>query len=168
GYTEPTLDPVAMAETAADLSASLLLNPNRAARMVLQHSRDANQLSLQNLLTSIDSRTIKSAPVNGYEGTIQRGINTAVFRNMLGLATNRNASPDVSAITLAHIKNLQSWLNSQASSSKDNNWKSHYAYLSGLVTQMEKDPSSFETPPAPYTPPGAPIGSFDPTLGCEF
>lgn len=168
GYTEPTLDPVAMAETAADLSASLLLNPSRAARMTLQHARDSNQLSLQNLLNTIDTKTIKSAPVSGYEGLIQRGINTAVLRNMLQLAANRNASPDVSAITLAHVRTLQAWLNAQASDNKDDSWKSHYGYLSGLVTQMEKDPSSFETPPSPYTPPGAPIGSIDPVLGCEF
>jgi hypothetical protein len=168
GYTEPTLDPVAMAETAADLSASLLLNPSRAARMTLQHARDSNQLSLQNLLNTIDTKTIKSVPVSGYEGLIQRGINTAVLRNMLQLAANRNASPDVSAITLAHVRTLQAWLNAQASDNKDDSWKSHYGYLSGLVTQMEKDPSSFQTPPSPYTPPGAPIGSIDPVLGCEF
>ena len=168
GYTEPTLDPIAMAESAADLSASLLLNPNRAARMTLQHARDSEQISLQHLLNSIDAKTIKNTPDSGYEGVIQRGINTAVIRNMLQLATNRNASPDVSAITMAHVQTLQSWLNAQSSSNKDDSWKSHYAYLSGLITQMEKDPTSFETPSAPYTPPGAPIGNIDPVFGCEF
>jgi hypothetical protein len=40
GYTAPLLDPASMAEVAADHTMSLIFNPNRSARLVLQHARD--------------------------------------------------------------------------------------------------------------------------------
>lgn len=161
GYTEPTLDPVAMAETSADLTTSLLLHPNRAARLTLQASRDSRQLSLQQVLNDLSGATIQKAPQSGYHGLIQRAINTATMRNVLRLAADNNASPEVQAVATNFVGSLQTWLNNQISRQNNDEWRAHYRLMSSWIDSFYANPSDFRAPPAPYTPPGAPIGSWD-------
>lgn len=161
GYADPVLDPLSMAETASDLSAGLIFNASRAARLVIQHARNNNQLSLHDVITTVVASTIKKTSVSGYSGAVQRAVNTSVLRNLLQLAANSNAAPDVQAISRFHANELKSWLDQQTDREKDQTWKGHYTFLSGWVSTFNDDPNSFKPSPAPYTPPGAPIGSFD-------
>lgn len=159
GYNTPILDPVAMAEIAAQHTSDLLLNPNRASRLTLQHALDSNQPSLQDVIDLTLSTSIKKEMPTGYHGSIQRGINTAVVRSLLQLAANRNASPDAQAISSHKVTQLHTWLQDAAQNSADETTQAHFQYLGNLIQKFSDDPSGFETPPAPYTPPGSPIGS---------
>jgi len=159
GYTDPILDPVAIAEAAVLLTAGLLFNPNRAARLSVQHSRDASQLSLNEMVHTVLDATIKKEMPSGYHGAIQRGINTAVLRSLLQLAADQNASPDVQAITGQQVRNLSNWLNQVSGNNTNELIEAHYHFLSDMIDRYQKDSTDFEAPPAPYTPPGAPIGS---------
>jgi hypothetical protein len=168
GYTNPTLDPLAMAETASDLTASLIFNPNRAARAMLQHQRDQNMPSFDEIVDQLIAATIKKSTADGYHGAVQRAINVSVLRNMLRLAANSDASPDVQAMSRFKAEELQLWLNSRSDRVREPVWRAHYAYLSSWIDQFKEDPTAFSTPSAPYTPPGAPIGSFDEMCGFWF
>jgi hypothetical protein len=53
GRTAVTLDPIAMSETAADLTAALLLHPARLARLLEHHARDERQPELEDVLDEI-------------------------------------------------------------------------------------------------------------------
>jgi hypothetical protein len=173
GYTEPTLDPVSMAETAADLSASLMLNPSRLARVALQHSRDSDQLSLDEYIEKLLTATIKASQSDGYVGTVHRAINLAVLRNLLDGAARKNVSPDVTAVLNTKINMISAWLNQQGITGQTTGnfsiEKAHYFNMASLIEQFYTDPSTFELPGAPYTPPGAPIGSEnDAFLNCSL
>lgn len=161
GYTEPILDPVAIAESAADLSARLLLNANRAARLTVQNARNPNHLSLFEVLDSITKGTVKSPTLTGLEGSVQRAINTAVVRNMIRLAANNQTSPDVKSITSLYLDDLSIWLTNQAKSNRNYTWRAHYLWLKSLIDQLEVSPDSPVIPSEPYMPPGAPIGSTE-------
>lgn len=169
GYTNPILDPLSMAETASDLSASLIFNPNRAARLVVQSARNTAYPSLQDVIRHVLEASVQSGSVTGYEGAVQRSVNVSVTRNLLQLASNRNASPDVQGIAALKVKELKDYLTNRSDRERLVEWKAHYNYLIGLIDRFETDPNSFRAPAAPYTPPGAPIGSGEAFFDyCEF
>jgi hypothetical protein len=171
GYTDPMPDPVAMAEVAADHAASLIFNPERSARLMNQSARNDNYPNLTDVTDAVLSVTLLSDRHSGYLGSVQRGINIAVLRNLLGLAAHEHASPDVKAVTKMVIENLQMELSDQVFGSDDMVWNAHYSDLIRKIDRYLDDPSGFTAPPAPYTPPGAPIGSGESgwlLLMCDF
>src|SRR6056297_3741588 len=172
GYTDPALDPVAMAETAANLTSGLLLNSNRAARLVLQNARDESLPGLDDLFNTLFENSVLMNPSTGYTGTIHRAVNVSVLRNAIQLAADDSATPDVQAMTKMTLQNLASELNSRSSDADTMAWQAHYSYLAGMIRSFMDDPASFSAPEAPYTPPGSPIGSgmgdLHPLMNCSF
>jgi hypothetical protein len=159
GYTDPMLDPVAMAETAAELTSSLIFNPQRAARLMNQSALNPNLFNLADVMEVVMNETILGETPGGYFGTIQRAINIAVFRNAVELASDENASPDVKAVSNLALMELRDSLASLAAETAEPVWRAHFTYLHRLADDFLSDPAEFTTPPAPYTPPGSPIGS---------
>lgn len=172
GYTAPMLDPAAMAEVAADHAASLLFNPQRAARLLNQSARSGNYPDLSDLADMVIGSTILMEEKTGYLGSIHRAINTAVLRNLLQLASDSNSSLDVQAVSNLIIENLQVRLTERALGADEMIWEAHYNKALSMIESYKDDPASFSAPPAPYTPPGAPIGSGEAMhwhhLRCNF
>jgi hypothetical protein len=173
GYTSPALDPVAMAEAAAEHSASLIFNPNRAARLALQAARSAEYPGFESVLSTVANATLLSEPENGYTGSIQRAVDTAVLRNMIQLAANEDNAPDVASLSHLYLTNLKESLAEKAESTEDRTWKGHYHRGASMIERFLSDPGSVTLPPSPYTPPGSPIGSGEPAnvrglLQCSF
>lgn len=171
GYTDPILDPVVMAEVAADHAASLILNRERAARLLNQSARDGGQLTFDGMLNRVLDHTILAGQKDGYHASIQRAVNMAVMRNLLSLAADSGASPDVQAVSNYMIDELRGELESLETDSGEITWRAHYRKLGSMIDDFSDDPDSFTLPSAPYTPPGAPIGSgeFHPLhLLCSF
>jgi len=159
GYTNPILDPVSMAETAANYTASLLFNSQRSARLADHHARDNSKPGLDEYIDTILAHTLLSEDRPGYLGSIQRGINIAVLRNFLQLAGDESASPDVQAITSLYLENLIPDLLRKRAGSESTAWEAHYKFLADLVETFKFHTDSFKAPDSPYMPPGAPIGS---------
>lgn len=171
GYTSPVLDPAAIAEMAADHTASLIFNPERSARLVNQAARNAELPNLDEVIQTVLDQTILADESSGYEASVQRAINTAVLRNLISLAGNENASPDVQAISRMMLQDLQPVLEEKSENTGETVWKAHYIQGAGWIGEFLEEPSDFSVPPAPYTPPGSPIGSGDlPSLHlrCDF
>jgi len=172
GYTDPALDPVAIAETAANLTSGLLLNSNRAARLVLQNARNESQPGLNDLFDTLLANSVLKEPASGYYAPIHRAVNVSVLRNTIMLAADNSAAPDVQAITKMTLQTLSDDLESLKSGSDDLVWQAHYSYLDNMIQSYMENPSTFSAPDAPYTPPGSPIGSglheLLPTQACSF
>jgi hypothetical protein len=172
GYTDPALDPVAIAETAANLTSGLLLNSNRAARLVLQNARDESLPGLNDIFDTLLAGSVLKEPASGYYAPIHRAVNVSVLRNAIMLAGDNSAAPDVQAITKMTLQMLSEDLNSRQSNSENISWQAHYSYLNGMIESFMEDPSSFSAPDVPYTPPGSPIGGglqeLLPTHACSF
>lgn len=159
GYSNPMLDPVAMAEVAANHTANMIFNAERSARLTTQSARNPEMPGLMEVANEVLGATILGEMSDGYQGAIQRGINAAVFRNLVELASDENASPDAKAIAKTVLENLQLQLTERTFELDNTVWNAHYNYILGLIEQYRENPESFSTPPAPYTPPGSPIGS---------
>lgn len=171
GYTTPMPDPTAMAETAADHAASLIFNAERGARLILQNARNNTLPGLDEIIDTVLNNSLLKNSIYGYPGSIQRGINIAVLRNLVGLAANNNASPDVRAVTAMKIDHLYDTLADLIQTETDVTWQAHYSQLLQKIDRYKKDPDKYTLPSAPYTPPGAPIGSTGTNslhLYCDF
>jgi hypothetical protein len=168
-YTDPAFDPLGAAETAAHMSAQLLFNPNRAARLVEFKARNANNLGFAEMVDEVMNASCKGDTPAGYEGAVQRNTNFVVLYNLIQLAMDDDVSNQVRAIAHQELKNLQTWLNAEALGSGDAQWQAAYRYGLKMIDDYENNPERIEaiTPPL-SPPPGSPIGSGDIFLGCEF
>jgi len=161
GYTDPMLDPVAMAESAAELTSSLIFNPQRAARLMNQSAMNPELFDLADVMEMVINETILGDTPSGYEGAIQRAVNMAVLRNAVRLAAHENASPDVKAVSNFAMMELRDSLAALVPDTEEPVWRAHYTYIHSLTEDYLVNPAEFSSPPAPYTPPGSPIGSGD-------
>jgi hypothetical protein len=159
GKTDLTFDPLAAAETASDLTFSMILYPARANRLFEHHSRDARLPSLESVIDKMLSATIKSAPKSGYEGAIQMSTANALFTNLAKLAMSKDASAQTKAIVTYKLDQLKSWLQSKPAG--DEEWKAYYSYLAKQITQFQDDPEEFKQDKVLEAPPGAPIGMME-------
>ena len=167
GRTSVTLDPIAMAETAADMTAGLLLHPARLARLVEHHARDNRQPSLDDVVNALLEATWHAARLDGLHGEVQRAVNMVVLTHLLNSAADTSTAPQVRAQLEGHLDRLAERLNALP---RDPGPESaHNRYGITMIERFFDDPTAFEPAPAPTAPPGSPIG-FDNPAGhwaCE-
>jgi hypothetical protein len=161
GKTDLAFDPLSAAETAADITFSLILHPARANRMFEHHSRDAKLPSLESVLDKLITATFRAPIKPGYEGATQMAIDHALFTNLTRLAANKDASAPTKALTFFKIDQLKSWLGQRSTATTDEAWKAFYLYLAGQIGKFQEDPSEYKMENLLAPPPGQPIGDFD-------
>jgi hypothetical protein len=164
--TELTFDPLSAAETAADMTFSLILHPARANRLVEQHAREAKLPSLENVIDQMVTATIKSAPRTGLESSVQMAVNIALISNLASLALNKDALGQTKSIIHFKITQLIAWLSTRATA--DDGWRAHYSYLAEKLTQLQDDPDEYKEENVLPPPPGMPIGDMDLDFCGEF
>jgi hypothetical protein len=164
--TELTFDPLSAAETAADMTFSLILHPARANRLVEQHAREAKLPSLENVIDQMVTATIKSAPRTGLESSVQMAVNIALIWNLASLALNKDALGQTKSIIHFKITQLIAWLSTRATA--DDGWRAHYSYLAEKLTQLQDDPDEYKEENVLPPPPGMPIGDMDLDFCGEF
>ncbi len=147
-----TFDPIAAAESAADLTLATLFNPERAARLVEYHAR-AHTLSLDEV---IDAALQASKPAQAsaaahpdMSAEIQSAVYARTVEALLTLAANPADSVEVRAITYAKLNEVKR--RSDSNSPLD-------AYLVHRIQQFQTDPSKFVVAKPIEAPPGMPIG----------
>jgi hypothetical protein len=163
--TDLTFDPLGTAETAADLTFSMVLLPARANRVFEHHSRDARLPALESIIDRLLSTSVKANPKNGYEGAVQMSIDNAMFSNLAKLAVSKDSSSPVKAIAMLKLQQLKVWLISRTAST-DEEWKAFYAYLAAQIGTLETAPEDFKQDALLPAPPGMPIGDAD-FFSCE-
>ena len=156
--TQPVFDALAPAEAAADHVSGFLLNPERAARLVQFHARDARNPGLAEVIDKILTATWK-APVNqGYAGEIQHTVNMVVLGDLMALASSERGLNQVRAIASLKLDQLKTWLTSQSRIAVDQNRRAFLLYSLEQVKRFQDDPKKMNLTP-PQTPPdGQPIG----------
>ncbi len=159
--TSLTFDPLALAETAADMTYALVLHPARANRLVEHHARVTSQPSFESVLDKVITQSFKQTPKAGYEGAVQMSIGGALFSNLIKLASSGDASLQTRAITSLKLDQLKSWLKAKAPLTVDEEWKAYYAYISTQIQQWQSEPVAFKRDSPLPAPPGMPIGSSD-------
>jgi uncharacterized protein DUF4953 len=148
-----TFDPIAAAESAADLTLGILFDRERAARLVEYHAR-ANTPSLAEVIdAALKVSQLGPHPAPGTSQSLGAAVQAAVYARtveaLLTLAADPKTSVAVRAITYAKLEDLRR--RSDANSPLE-------AYLSHRIKQFQDDPEKFVAAKPIEAPPGMPIG----------
>ena len=160
-HTGATFDPLAAAEAAAGMSMEMILNPQRAARLVEQHALDAKLPGLQDVMSRVVDATWRSPRADGYNGEIQRTVDVVVLSRLLWLATSSEASSAVQSMASAQVDSLGQWISEKVANTSDARDKAHYKYALSRIHQFQQNPKEVIIPQPLEPPAGPPIGSFD-------
>ncbi len=110
GKTGVAFDPFGAAETAAQTSLRLLLNPQRANRLVMQSTFDENQLGFDDLVKDVLSKTVRTKFKKGYHGEIQKLVNWQTLQHLMQLASDKESYPQVTETILFEMMRLKTYL----------------------------------------------------------
>jgi hypothetical protein len=157
-HTSPAFDAMAPAEAAAQHALQFLFNPERAARLVEFHARNAENPGLEEVLDTILAATWEAPHGTGYPAEIARAVDNVVLYDLMALSAYEHAAGEVRAIASVKLRDLKNWLDSPAAQGID---PAHVYFAAKQIEQFQKDPKQI-TVPAPAEPPdGAPIGTDD-------
>jgi hypothetical protein len=146
-------DPLAAAETAADMPLSFLFNVNRLNRMVqFQVSNDG--LGIDEMVNYLIDKTWKSSRLKGMEGLIQKQNEQLLLTYLLSTSVNEDASFASKAQILQVLDSLKSYASEQVKLTKDANEKAYFL----LSLDRMKNPEKAKPTLHSIAPPGAPIG----------
>jgi hypothetical protein len=153
-----TFDPIAAAESSADLTLALLFNAQRASRLIEYHARNVDNPSLNeiidNTLAAVTTKPHHAGERLPLDGIIERTVYIRTIEALLSLASNPQASAIARAVTNARLATIKQ----QADLADPLG-----LYISQRITQFQTDPTRF-TPATPIAvPPGMPIGDDEET-----
>ncbi len=149
GKTGVAFDPLSVANTASDMTLRFLLHPQRANRLVLQKSLDANQLSLEDAMNSILQVTLENTETDSYLTDIQHQVNVNVLKYIMHLATSNESYFQTKGIANKVLLELsQKFLKKDAISIQ----------YGMIIKEFYKHPEKFKLEASPNIPDGSPIG----------
>jgi Met-zincin/Domain of unknown function (DUF5117) len=156
--TDLTFDAISAAETAADLTFSLILNHARVNRLYEHNSRDNNMPSVAFVLNQLIDKTIRSTPLKGYEGAVQSAINQSLLNNILHIAATDEVAAPVRGTVLEILGQLETFLQQQSLS--DMTKRTHALFMHRQIKNFRDNPADYKRAVAQPPPPGQPIGSL--------
>ena len=151
-FTGLTFDPVAAAESSADLTLVLLFDPQRASRLVEYHAREASNPGLDEVLGGVLKATWQAPRASGLAAEVQSAVESATLESLLGLAASNQALPEARAIARFEVMRLKT----QLTASTDR--QPHRAAALARIAEFEREPAKFVPAPPVIAPPGMPIG----------
>ena len=162
-----TFDYLAAAETATNLTLKMLLNADRASRLLTLKSRDSKtQLGLTYVLNNIINETIlkeRSSKNNNHrlsnlEMEIAKMVNHNVLNHLFVLASSKKSHEEVNARTYAILKKTKQILDKKGPE------EYHYHYLSDKISMFFSGDLEVNYLEELKPPDGSPIGSHDHTF----
>ncbi|TDU39937.1 uncharacterized protein DUF5118 [Gelidibacter sediminis] len=154
GKTGVSFDALSAPETASDMVLELLLNPQRANRLVQQKSLNKNQLGLQDVLHQLVESTLGKSHKDDYLAEVQHSINVNILKYIMNLAVADASSFQVKAIANNAIDNILKRIYD-----KNYDSKIYGAQYGRLIAEMRKHPDKYKMQAAPRIPDGSPIGT---------
>ncbi len=108
-YTGPTFDPVGAAQTAAQMTLGLLLEPQRAARLAIAPSGDARQLGLAEVIDRVWQATWKAPPTVPALARVRAIVDEVALATVIDLVTSADASPAVRSVAYGKLPGSFAW-----------------------------------------------------------
>ena len=145
-------DPLAAAESAADLPLSFLFNPSRLNRMV-QYQAENNGLGIDEMINILMDRTWRAPRLNGLQGLILQQNEQLLLTYLLGVSLNENISFATNAAITKAIEDVKNYATAKLSSANGTSKGYLLLTLERIKNRLEGKP--FVPEPMP---PGSPIG----------
>jgi hypothetical protein len=155
--TTPVFDAASAAEIAADLTFSGLLEPSRAARMIEFNSRDKANPHFREVVDALLGK-VWSGPysVNAKEAAIQRALQSLLVSELMDLAADSSASPQVRAVATDALRSLLTKTKGVITPAN----AAHYRATADDIERFLSRPDAPRKRTSPLaTPPGDPIGN---------
>ena len=146
---------MAPVEAAADMAVSLLLNPERATRLIDYHSRDPKNPGLDEVIDRLISATWKRRAPSVGEAETQRTIGNVVLYRLMLLAQDSQASEQARAMAYLKLDELRKWLLCRQSA--DTAERAHSVYAAAQIRRFEDDPKAITVSKPADPPDGPPI-----------
>jgi len=152
GKTGVSFDALSAVETAADMTLTFLLHPEKASRLIQQKAIDTGNIGLEELLIELISNTINKEHKDAYLSEAQTIINFRVLFYLMNLAGHSNVHPQVNAIAAQKLQELSIQFAKEASNN------AIYAEMLKRIKEFKERPELFKVIPSPKIPDGSPIG----------
>jgi hypothetical protein len=153
-----TFDPQGAVASAAELTSSLLFEPQRAARLAEYKSRDNSLPGLEDVIGQTLAATWYAPRLKGRQEMTQSTIDDVVLHHLLMLAAGDEQGPTVRAITRYKVDELKARLQSKAKGKEPMLEAAHWNSGLEQIGDFEKAPEKYAASPSLPIPPGQPIG----------
>ena len=161
-YTGLVFDGISPAAVAADNTVAMILQPERAARLVQQEARDRTLPGLGDVIRELVKATFEAEVDNGYEAEISRAVQRVVVDRLMGLAAGA-PMPQVRAVASLALNDLAGRAEEWTASGSGDADRAHFYLIAKDVRRfLDRPMESGQTPGSMAAPPGSPIG--DPGL----
>jgi len=156
-------DPFSVSETSADMTLSLILRPKRLNRLILQHSLDNSNLSLEDLYDFIIAKTILLKTNNvtsnqdSYHDEVQHIVNVALLNNIFKVVNDSSTFSQVKNISNQFLKKITQELLSKKR--KDYKLSKYSSYYVRMISDFNEDPKEYLIKDSLKIPDGSPIGT---------
>jgi Met-zincin/Domain of unknown function (DUF5117) len=154
--TGVTFDPIAAADSAADLTLELLLNPERDNRLVQYHAEDPAEPSLQQVIAATLAATKGPADAAGLEREVKYAVDDRIVEALLRLAADNGDSAATKAIVRYELRQLSAKLT--ATPTQDLEERALHGMEVERIDAFFRDPAKFVPAKPVMAPPGMPIG----------
>lgn len=155
-YTGLTFDPLTPAVTAANLTFTNLLQPQRDARLVEQHAADPSQPDLAEVIDRLTAAAFDTRGQDGYQAEILRSEQTLLVQHLMDLAQSADM-PAVRAVAELKLDQLQRRM--AAGKGGDTAEQAQRFALASAIARFQNRPAGTgPLPTPPVAPPGSPLG----------
>jgi hypothetical protein len=149
-------DPLSPATIASDVTIGFLLELDRSARMVAQHSLDPALPGLEDVIDRLTKATLDAPVASAYEAEIRRAEERVLVDRVMWLATG---SPNGQVRAIASLKLSKLAARLKAESPPGESEQAQHSLLAADIRRFLDRPADPLKPiPAADSPPGAPIG----------
>ncbi len=156
-YTGLAFDPLAPAAVAADFTLSMILQPERAARLVEQHALDPRLPGLDEVIDRLTDATFDARASDSYGQAIIRATQSAFVERLMELALQADM-PEVKAQADYALDALRRRVSTGATGVGAAE-RAHRFRLQQDIARFQREPKEFvRAQPGAELPPGSPIG----------
>jgi len=156
GSTGVAFDVMALAEASAQHSLSVILHPQRLARLITQSAIDATIPSVESIASEIHQQIIEQN-YDGIEASLHQSVVNLVYSNYLNLLHDEKVSTQVRMQVLGVLLKEKEYLQRKLTAvRKTSSYYGFYAYQSKRLDELSADTKE-KLIKLPKMPPGSPI-----------
>ena len=141
--TLPTFDPVSVSEAVVDALVSMMLHPNRLARVQQQAADDGSQLAVSELVNRLLDVTLFERRQPGMAGEVQARRDLVIVEHLLMTAFGGGQAPEVESLVRGVLRDIERRLRDD--------------YLKQMIRAAREDMSFERRDNVSKMPPGSPI-----------
>lgn len=142
-------DVLGAAATASDMTLGLLLNSQRANRLVQQKALQPENLGFSEVLDEMMKTVYKRNYSSAYDREVSQTIQFVALQRLLSLLTHKQSLPQVKALVNERLDSFTSYVDKNDVFGKQ---------LLREIAKFREDPDEFEMITTPKIPDGSPIG----------